>query len=219
MDNDLLKSLNNYITPDLITQASDTLGETESNVYKTMSSAIPTLLIGLLNKCKDITTMDMIMSLVNSNDLDTSGVLLDLPRSLSSDRKKSTVEAGTTMLNLLFGNKQSGLFDILGGASGVKKTSVSRIMLMTGPMILAYIRKSGYTLDTLKIALLFQEDEIIKNVPAELPGFLKQGQYVKPEKKARVRTNKKKKKEAPKTKWILPFLIFIASLLILYIMS
>ncbi|WP_434036356.1 DUF937 domain-containing protein [Formosa sp. 4Alg 33] len=219
MDNDLLKSLNNYLTPDLITQASDTLGETEANVFKSITNAIPTLLMGMLNKTNDSTTMDLIMSLANSNDLDTSGVLLDLPRSLSSDRKKTTVEAGTTMLNLLFGNKQSSLFDILVNVTGVKKTSVSRIMLMTAPMILAYIRKSEYTTETLKQALLSQQDQIAKQAPSELPAFLKQSQHVKPEKKTRVRTHKRKKTEAPNTKWILPFLIFIASLLILYIMS
>ncbi|MDZ7613775.1 MAG: DUF937 domain-containing protein [Flavobacteriaceae bacterium] len=65
MDTNLLKSLSGYITPELISQASSMLGESNSGVTKALSGSMPTLLSGLLNNANNPKVMSTgIMGLV-----------------------------------------------------------------------------------------------------------------------------------------------------------
>ncbi|MDW5288168.1 OmpA family protein [Formosa sp. PL04] len=218
MDDNLLKSLSNYITPDLITQASETLGESETGVFNAISISIPTLLNGLLNNVNDTTVIDNVINLANHKNFDASATLSSLPTLLTDKRNESTLEAGTSMLNLLFGSQQSKLFDILGNESGVKKTSISRLLLMAAPLFLAYIRKSGYDSSRLIKTLNAEKDDIQKNVPTGLNALFAKNKMLKTEVKAKIKTPKKKSVESAKPRWILPFLIFVAALLLFYLM-
>ncbi|WP_066225619.1 OmpA family protein [Formosa haliotis] len=217
METNLLKSLNNYITPDLVSQAANILGESESGISKAFSSAIPTLLSGLLNNANNANVMDSIMGLVNHKDLDASNVLSNLPSLLTNSGNKFTIDSGASLLNLLFGNKQSGLFDLLGMHSGVKKSSISRLMMMAAPMILGYLRKSGFSASSLIKSLLAEKDDILKAAPTGLNALLGEGTKLREEVKEKIReVNTEPTK--PKNKWILPLLIAIAALLLFYLL-
>ncbi|CDF79665.1 OmpA/MotB family protein [Formosa agariphila KMM 3901] len=223
METNLLKSLSNYVTPELISQASSALGESETGISSAMSSAIPTLLSGLLTNANDTNVIDGIIGLANSKDFDASSVLSSLPSLLSDSGNKSAIAAGSGMLNMLFGNKQSGLFDLLGSTSGVKKSSVSRLMMMAAPMILGYIRKSGFSAGSLVKTLFSQKDDILKAAPTGLQALLGHGTKLKPEVKEKIKDIKRPVTPTPppakqKNKWILPFLIAVAALLIFYLL-
>ena len=53
MDTNLLKSLSGYLSPELISEASSLLGESNSGVTKALSGAMPTLLSGMLNNANN----------------------------------------------------------------------------------------------------------------------------------------------------------------------
>ena len=57
METNLVNILTEYVTPDVISKASTTLGESESGVYKGVSASIPTLLSGLIHRSNDTGTM------------------------------------------------------------------------------------------------------------------------------------------------------------------
>ena len=105
MDTNLLKSLSGYLTPELISEASSLLGESNSGVTKALSGAMPTLLSGMLNNSNNPKVMDGIFGLVNDKGFDSTKVLSSLPSLLSGSGNAATLGAGTNMLNLLFGNK------------------------------------------------------------------------------------------------------------------
>ena len=219
MNDNLLKSLSNYITPDLITQASDTLGESETGIFNAISSTIPTLLIGLLNRTDEPATINAVMSLANHKDFDATQVLTTLPMQTSNDRNLSVLETGKSMLNLLFGNKQSGLFDILAQVSGVKKTSITRLILMLSPMTLAYINKSELDANSLIKTLIDEKDEIEKTAPIGLNAFLKEEKAIEAKVKTKVKAPKKTAVQEPTNKWIIPFLIVVVALLLFYLLK
>ena len=79
MDENLLKSLSSYVTPDLISKASSMLGESESGISKGMTSAIPSLLGGLVSKADNSDVLGGLMNLVNQKGFDAESVLSDLP--------------------------------------------------------------------------------------------------------------------------------------------
>ena len=214
MNDNLLKSLSNYITPDLITQASDTLGESETGIFNAISSTLPTLLVGLLNHANDPATIERILSLANHEDFDATEVLTTLPLQTSNDRNLVVLETGKSMLNLIYGNKQSGLFDILAQVSNVKKTSISRLILMLSPMTLAYIDKSELDTNSLIKTLTDEKDEIEKTAPVGLNAFLKQEKSIEAKVKAKVKSPKKKVVQEPVQRWILPFLILVVAFLL-----
>ncbi|WP_299781736.1 OmpA family protein [uncultured Formosa sp.] len=219
MDNHLLKPLSHYITPDLITQAADTLDESETSVFKAMSSSIPTLLTGLLNNITDTTFIDKIINLANHEELDASHILSDPTTLLTNKSNQFTLDAGTSTLNMLFDTKQSSLLDLLGNASGVKKPSVFRLLHMTAPMLLAFIKQSDFDTDLLIKTLLSEKDDILMATPVGLQALLSKESAVKPQVFTRTKKNKKKETEAIKHRWIIPFLIFVASILLFVIMK
>ncbi|WP_199269607.1 OmpA family protein [Formosa sp. L2A11] len=213
MDNHLLKPLSNYITPDLITEAADILDESETSIYKAMSAAIPTLLTGLLHHVNDTALIDKIMALVNHKELNASNTLSDLPSLLTDQGHKFTLDAGTNTLNMLFDAKQSSLFDILGNSSGLKKPSVFRLLHMAAPMILAFIKQSGYNTDLLIKTLLSEKDDILMAAPVGLQALLSTDSSVRPEAETKIKKQITKESEAIKHRWIIPFLILVASIL------
>ena len=62
MSANLLDSLKGYLTPELITQASGMLGESENGISKALSATIPSLLSGLLNKSSDSGVMGSVIN-------------------------------------------------------------------------------------------------------------------------------------------------------------
>jgi len=165
MSTNLLDSLKGYITPELISQASSMLGESESGVSKAVSAALPSLLGGLLNKSGDSNVMGSVMDLVTKSSGDSGGILSNLGGLLGGgDSAASGI--GSNLLSLLFGNKLSGIADMIAGASGIKSSSASSLLGMAAPMLLGHLGKSGTTLSGLTSMLSSQKESILSAAPA-----------------------------------------------------
>ena len=219
MHNHLLKALSNYITPDLVARAADTLDESETSVFKAMSAAIPTLLIGLLNKTNDIPVIEKIVNLANNEALNTDNILSDLPSLLTDKGDPVTLKSGTSVLQLLFEDKQPKLFETLEKTLSIKKSSIFRLILMSAPMVLAHIKDTNLNTEQLIKSLTSEKDEILKAAPLGLQALLDQQPVIQPEVKTRIKKVKPKHTERVKHRWIIPLLIFVAAILMLVIMS
>lgn len=203
MSTNLLDSLKGYITPELISQASARLGESEDGVSKAVSSSLPTLLGGLLSKTSDSSTMGGVMDLVTKFSQDSSDSGLN-----------------SSLLNMLFGNKLSGVTDLIANASGVKSASAGSILSMAVPMLLEHLGKTGTTLSGLISMLFTQKDAILASAPAGLSSLVhlsdigNVGSIVNNSGANNVPSNNSGGGGFPK--WLLPFLLILGGLFALY---
>lgn len=217
MDTNLLKSLSGYLSPELISEASSLLGESNSGVTKALSGAMPTLLSGMLNNANNPSVMDGIFGLVSDKGFDSTKVLSSLPSLLSKSGNAAALGAGTNMLNLLFGNKQSGLFDLISSFAGVKSSSTSKLMGMAAPMVLGMIGKSGLNPGSLIKLLTSQEDEIHSALPSGFSDLMGYGKVEKDVKKT-IHDMKTPEPDKPNNKWLWPLLLAVAALALFYFM-
>lgn len=229
MDDNLLKSLSSYVTPDLISQAASMLGESESGISKGMSSAIPSLLGGLLSKADSSSVMDGLMGLVNQKGFDADSILSDLPSLLSGKGSKSVMDSGGSMLNMLFGDQESGMFDMLANSAGIKSSSAKALMGMAAPMVLGYIKKSGFDASSLVSSLLSQKNDITSMLPKGMNSLMgldsslgdkikRAVDKVEEEVKETVEKVEDSFEEKPKNKWMWPVIIIVAILVVFFLM-
>jgi OmpA-OmpF porin, OOP family len=166
MSTNLLDSLKGYITPEIVSQASSMLGESEGGISKAITAVIPTLLGGLVHKSGDSGVMGSVMDLVTKSTSDSGGVMSNLTGLLSGGSDSSSV--GSSFLNLIFGGKLGGITDMIAGTSGIKSSSVSSLLGMAGPMLLGHIGSTGTSLSGLTSMLSSQKDSILAAAPAGL---------------------------------------------------
>jgi outer membrane protein OmpA-like peptidoglycan-associated protein len=121
------------------------------------------------------------------------------------------------MLNMLFGNKQSGLMDLISSFAGIKSSSTSKLMGMAAPMILGMIGKSGLNAGSLIKLLTSQKDEIFGALPSGFSNLMGYGSIEKDVKKA-IHNVKTPEPVKPKNKWLLPVLLVAAALALFYFM-
>ena len=229
MSENLLESLSSYVTPDLISKASSMFGEPEKGVSQGMTTGIASLLGGLTSKADSSDVMDGIMSMVNQKGFDADSVLSDLPSLLSGKGNKSVMDSGGNMLQMLFGNNQSGIFDALANSAGIKSSSAKAIMGMAAPMALGYIKKSGLDASGLVNSLLSQKSDITSMLPKGMSSMMgldsslgdkvkKAVDKVEDEVKETVHKVEDSIPEKPKNKWMWPLIIIAAVLILFYFM-
>ncbi len=166
MSTNLLDSLKGYITPEIVSQASSMLGESEGGISKAITAVIPTLLGGLVHKSGDSGVMGGVMDLVTKSTSNSDGVMSNLTGLLSGGSDSSSI--GSSLLNLIFGSKLGGITEMIAGTSGIKSSSVSSLLGMAGPMLLGHLGSSGTSLSGLTSMLSSQKDSILAAAPSGL---------------------------------------------------
>ncbi|MET0760408.1 MAG: OmpA family protein [Flavobacterium sp.] len=211
----LVDILKGFITPDVISKASNMLDESESGISKAISASIPTLLSGLIHKSNDSGVMGSVMNLVSDNVSNAEDVLSN-PSSLLSDAGSSSVlSSGSKLLGLLFGNNLSDVTDVIARKSGIKGSSVASLLGMIAPLLLSYFGKTGTTLSGLTSMLSSQKDSILSAAPLGLN--LGSERDIDRDVKRAVREINKS--ESSSGKWLVPLLLLGVGLLALYFFS
>lgn len=165
-----------YLTSEVINKASSFLGENESSTAKAVTSAIPTLVAGLMNKASDSNGASMIFNLLNSGSNDGS-MLNNLSGMFGGgDDTHNLVSKGAGLMDTLFGGKASGIADLVASASGISSKSSSSLLSMLAPVIMNLFGKevaskgldlSGFT------SLLGGQKSFISNlIPSGLTSML-----------------------------------------------
>jgi OmpA-OmpF porin, OOP family len=217
MSENLLDSLKSYITPDLISKASSMLGESESGVSKGMAAVMPTLLSGLVNKSGDSNIMGSIMGLITDNKSGSEGILSNVSGLLSSDSPSSSI--GSSFLGMLFGDKQSGIGNLISSVAGIKGSSASSLLAMAAPLLLSHFGKSGTTLSGLTSMLTSQKDSILAAAPAGLGSLAGFANNFSNDVKSTVKDIPTPTTGGGLPKWLLPLLLIGGAIAALYYFS
>jgi len=171
----LLDSLKQYITPELIGQAASMMGENESGVSKALGGLAPTILSGLLSKSSDSAAMGGIFNQLSNFDAGILGNLGSLlgGGNLAHNDPKDT--AGNLMSSL-FGSKVPAILNALASFAGIKSSSVSSLLGLAGPMVMGLLSKriksDGLNVSGLANLLVSEKSSIMNALPAGLGSML-----------------------------------------------
>lgn len=136
----LLDSIKEYVTPELISQAAKSLGENEGGISKAIGGLASTLLAGFLNKTGDAEAMSNIFNKLSNFD---SGSLDDLAALIGGGNlaQNDPKDAAGQLLGLVFGAKVPAITNAVAAFSGVKVSSVSTLLGMVGPLVMSILSK------------------------------------------------------------------------------
>ena len=171
----LLDSIKEYITPELIGQAAGLLGENEGGISKAIGGLAPTLLAGLLNKSGDSNAMGSIFNALSNFD---SGVLGNLGGLLGGGNlaHNDPKDAAGHFLGSVFGAKVPAITNAVAAFSGTKSSSVSSLLGMVGPLVMGMLSKKisadGLSVSGLANLLLGQKSSILGALPTGLGSIL-----------------------------------------------
>lgn len=171
----LLDSVKTYITPELVRQAANALGENETGIGKAISGLAPTILAGLLSKTGDSSAMSSIFNLISNvkpGILDNLGGLVGGGNLAHDDPK----DAAGQLLGSLFGAKVPAITNAVSSFAGVKASSTSSLLGMVGPMVMALLSKKisgeGLNLSGFSNLLMGQRSSILGALPTGLSAVL-----------------------------------------------
>ncbi len=214
MSSSLLDSLSQLVTPDLLGQAASMLGESQGNVSRGVSAALPMLLGSVASRATDTNFASSLFKLVTDsrNDLGAVGNIAQL---LTPGSSNSSISAlGGQLLGSLFGNNTSAVTSALAGYAGIKPQSANSLLSMAAPMVLGVLGKSvrggGLNMSSLASLLSSQKGAI----SAALPTGLNLDRYLAAPSAAMAAV------AAPAAKssiwrWLLPLLLVLGALLLL----
>ncbi|MEI9957971.1 MAG: DUF937 domain-containing protein [Ferruginibacter sp.] len=150
MSFNLVESAKGLFNNELVSGASNFLGESETSISKAVTGVVPTILSGLINKT---TTHEGIAAITEQvNEQHDSGILNKLGGFLGNDG--SLLNKGTGLLSNLFGNKLSGIVSLISNFSGIKSSSATSLLSMALPAVLGLIGKHASSTGTSVAAVL-----------------------------------------------------------------
>lgn len=117
MSSQIFDLIKDQISPSIVSQVSNQLGENESGISKAIGALIPIVLGGFANNSNNTTVLDAI------NDTSSStGLLGDLFNNTSNNSWISTI------LSSLFGDKIGGLVNTISNYAGISNSSSSSLL-------------------------------------------------------------------------------------------
>ena len=174
---DLVKTITDMLTPDLLQKAAALVGETPTVTQKGMGLAVPTVLSGLSNLASTDTGASQLLGLVNRLGGD-GNLLNDLAGFLSGgSATQSSLSTAGEVLQTIFGGNQSRIIDALANAVGAKSsTTAGALLRLAVPLILSllarYRRQDNLDAGGLASLLRSQRTSFAGLLPAAITGLL-----------------------------------------------
>jgi len=218
MADNLLASLTELLTPDLIGQASSALGEPAPSVSKGLGVAFPLILGSLASRAGEPGFAPKLFELVDDPANDR-GLLDDVGRLLGAGAAALPVMAlGGRLLESLFGNNLGRLSDSLGSVAGVKPSSASSMLGFAAPLVLSLLgrraRSGNLNAGALASLLAGQIDAYKAAVPGPLTQL--ERYFATPEAPRHVvAPAPPPERKSSIWRWLLPLLIVLAVLWLL----
>lgn len=148
-------------------------------IAATEDYAVSAIVAGLTEKSKSGSGADAIFDSLDDFD----GILVDqLGGLLQGGNHPELLRRGASVLAAIFGDKQSGLLDILARVGGIAPTKMSTLMGLLAPIVMSVLgrqrRESG--LDAGGVANLLNSQSDYLSLPDECAAFLNLGDNVAP---------------------------------------
>lgn len=212
MSINLLDLVKDQVSGVLAKQASSYLGESESTVNSAIGSLMPTILGSLVQNSSTSSGAQNIMNLIEGLDMNSLGNIAGLFGG-GSNNVNSLLSSGGGIVKSLFGEKESGIVDLISGLSGMKSESTSSLLKMAAPLLLSVVgnQVKGKGISFLT-SLMGSQSGYLKNmIPAgvsSLMGFGDFGNKVN----STVTSSVTSKGESSWLKWLLPALLALSVL-------
>src|SRR5215813_4874733 len=171
MATNLLATLMNYFTPEVLQQLSGLTGESPANTQRAVEGAIPTLLAGVTNFSASGDGATQLANLLSQGNYES--LLTNVSGLLSGgDATQNLITSGQNILRTLFDGKLSAVTDLIANSSGIKSTSASSLLSIAAPLLLGVLGKEkaaqGLGVTGLTRLLLGQKDQITRLAPTGL---------------------------------------------------
>lgn len=182
----LLDSVQDLMTDAIMDKTSSALGLGGSELSSSLSKFLPAIIGGVINKGSDTGGATKLLDLFNSGNfgaekLENLGGVLD-----DSDATSSFLETGSNLLSMLFGNRTSGLTDLLINMTGLNKMKGNTILKFLAPIVInklaGMVAGNNMGASGLSSYLNDQKSDIMGRIPG-LAGF-----FAESESKERVGT-------------------------------
>lgn len=214
----LLDACKSLITPTVMQQASQMLGQPADKTHSGFTAAIPTMLSGVVQKGSTESGARGLMDMIQSGGFDK---VTDPQNLLQAAAKDPTGPANRGILNSIFGEHLSGAENIIAKKSGMTTASSASLLGMLAPIVMGVVgmQSRGMGASGLMNMLKQQKSSIMNAAPEGLDNILhvkdmgtrqvkRAGEYV---------GGKMPHMETPKkNNWVAPTLIALAVLAGLY---
>ena len=162
--------------PALIGEASKFLGESPENTQSAINSVAPSLLGGLMGKASQSGGASALMNLLNDGGFDGS-ILNNLGGIFGGGNRTNTLmNAGSSLLSSVLGDKLGPLAGLISSASGVSSRSSNSLLSMLMPVVMGLLGKvkneGNLDANGLQSLLMSQKDFIQDAAPAGLASAL-----------------------------------------------
>ncbi len=141
MSVNLMDLAKGYLTNEIMGKASSFLGESQEATAKGVDHILPALLTGLVGKASHRSSaMDMFERFQKPEN---SGGLLDNIGDLfgGGEATNNAMDRGSSILNMLMGDRTGGIIDMVSSAAGLKSGSTSSLLKLLAPILINVIGK------------------------------------------------------------------------------
>jgi hypothetical protein len=168
MATNLLESIQQQLTPEMIEHVGSFLGETPAHTHKAVDGAIPTVLVGLVHFSSSEAGPTPLLNLLNQANY---GRLLNNLSGLFEDGNtaQNLRTAGQEILRTLFAGKLNTVSELIATTSGVTHTSASSLLSIAAPVVVGVLGRvramQGLNATRLATLLMEQKEGIVKLAP------------------------------------------------------
>ena len=163
MPTSLLDSVNELITPELLSTSARRLGTTEGAAGAGLKASFASILAGLTAKASSPSAMEAAFDIVNdpANDSPPDDGL------------------GRQLLSNIFGLQRSAVGDLIGRSAGLGEGGGAPMLSLAAPLVLGVLRRkissAGLNPTSMSRLLLLERDQILRTAPAGLQSLLAGG--------------------------------------------
>ncbi|HKD44207.1 MAG TPA: OmpA family protein [Candidatus Angelobacter sp.] len=171
----LLDAVKSQFTPDIIRSASSLVGESEPSTRQTLNGAVPSILTGLTGMASSREGASGLAGLIRDGGY---GAAVDNARSLfgGGSVTNNMMGTGQQLLGKIFGNKLTGVNNLVAKYGAVSSSSASKLLSLAAPLTLGVLGKraaaQGLDASGLANSLLSEKADIAAAAPAGLTQLL-----------------------------------------------
>ncbi len=173
MSVNLVELLQDLLGKDAVSQLGGMLGESTDKTQMALTTAVPSLVGGLVSKASSKSGADELMQAIDHAD---PGSLPNLAEVLGEHKLESIEAQGSHLLNLIFGSNFNSVLDVLSRSIGLGGKSAGRLLAVLAPIVISVLKqqqsKLGLDADGLVKLLLGQTEFLRGKLPSGLGNLL-----------------------------------------------
>ena len=176
MATNLIDTVKDYLTPDVMQKISSIIGETPGTAQRGIDSIVPALLTRMADLSSSTDGASQLSNLMDQAT-NNGNLLSNLTGQLSGGTVTQTLlNTGSGILSTLFGDRLNSVIATITSALGTGSASVSSLMKIAAPLVLAILAKErtarGMGTAGLASLLTEQKGSLARLLPAGLAGAL-----------------------------------------------